>query len=350
MAKTTLNLFYSLVPNTLPETDGYHAAVSHVGTVDAATFYSRVAKRRAGLDASTAELVLSSVCGTVAEMLQERQCRVALGDVSFELAIPGSTDSVDGAMAGPAYVAVRPSAAIRNAAAGVTPVYSAGDGERTEVFSVENLAAHRLGEIAGTEAFRLTGCNISASGEGESLKVVAADGTEAFAEVTDEDGLGKFITAHLPAALPPGKGRVVLTTRGKRTPEGEPRPLPKSVTILAGETPPGPAPTLTGINSPEQESPGIEWDSGLEMHGTGLALGSGDKVEAKLEGDPSAQWYDLTGYVDGESSGAELIVLGGDSWEVLGDDVGLDADHTSARFRVTVGGQSAEIVGTALVP
>ena len=111
-----------------------------------------------------------------------------------------------------------------------------------------------------------------------------------------------------------------------------------------------PAPTLTGINSPEQESPGIEWDSGIEMHGTGLALGSGDKVEAKLEGDPSAQWYDLTGYVDGESSGAELIVLGGDSWEVLGDDVGLDADHTSARFRVTVGGQSAEIVGTALVP
>ena len=36
--------------------------------------------------------------------------------------------------------------------------------------------------------------------------------------------------------------------------------------------------------------------------------------------------------------------------EVLGDDVGLEADHTSARFRVTVSGQSAEIVATALVP
>ena len=116
-----------------------------------------------------------------------------------------------------------------------------------------------------------------------------------------------------------------------------------------GDTP-TPAPALTGINSPEQESPGIEWDSGIEMHGTGLALGSGDKVEAKLEGDPSAQWHDLTGYVDGESSGAELIVLGGDAWEVLSRDVDLDADHTSARFRVTTGGGSAEIVATALVP
>ena len=249
MAKTKLNLYYSLVPNTLPETDGCHAAVSHVGTVDAETFFARVAKRRAGLDASTAELVLSSVCTTVAETLQERQYRVALGDVSFELAIPGSTDSVDGAMAGPAYVAVRPSAAIRNAAADVTPVYSAGDGVRTEVFSVEDLATCSPGEIVGTGAFRLAGCNISASGEDESVTVTAADGTRAVAVVESEDGTGSFITAHLPSALPPGKGTVTLKTCGKRTPEGELRTLSKSVTIIAGETPPGPVgPTVTAIN------------------------------------------------------------------------------------------------------
>ena len=36
------------------------------------------------------------------------------------------------------------------------------------------------------------------------------------AEVTGEDGYGMFITARLAAALPPGKGKVVL-----KTPSGE---------------------------------------------------------------------------------------------------------------------------------
>ena len=164
--------------------------------------------------------------------------------------------------------------------------------------------------------------------------------------VVDEVHSNQLFTAHTAELLEGGDYTLWVESRGGDA-EG---PLQRDGCRIKYLRVVDPAPTLTGINSPEQESPGIEWDSGIEMHGTGLALGSGDKVEAKLEGDPSAQWHDLTGYVDGEGSGAELIVLGGDSWEVLGDDVGLDADHTSARFRVTVGGQSAEIVGTALVP
>ena len=54
-------LRYSLVPNTLREGDGYQAVLAHVGTTDAETFYARVAARRPGLEASTVELVLSSV-------------------------------------------------------------------------------------------------------------------------------------------------------------------------------------------------------------------------------------------------------------------------------------------------
>ena len=241
MANSSLNLYYSLVSNTLPETEGYHAVVAHVGSVDAETFFSRVAVRRPGMDAATAELVLSTVCMTAAEILSERQYRVSLGNVSFELAIPGSTDSMDGKMVGPAYVAVRASSSMRNAAAGVTPVYAAGDGMRTDVFSVESVPTHHKGEIAGTEMFRLAGVNLSASGEDERIKVAAADGTEVDAEVVAEDGAGRFITARLASALPAGKGKIVVTTHGKRTPEGELRVLAKSVTIVAGEpTPPGP--------------------------------------------------------------------------------------------------------------
>ena len=280
MAKTTLNLFYSLVPNTLPETNGYHAAVSHVGTVDAETFYLRVAKERAGLQASTVELVVASVCTTVAEILQERQYRVALGDVSFELAIPGSTDSVDGVMTGPAYVAVRLSAAMRNAAADITPAYSAGDGVKTEVFSVEELATCSLGQIVGTGAFRLAGSNISASGTDESVAVTAVDGSQTVAVVESEDGAGRFITAHLPSALPAGKGTVTLKTHGKCTPEGELRTLSKSVTIVAGEEP-GPAaepPRITGAHS-EGESDGEVNCGGAPLYVEGDNLETVTQVE-----------------------------------------------------------------------
>ena len=287
MAKTTLNLYYSLVPNTLPETDGYHAAVSHVGTVDAETFFARVAARRPGLEPSTAELVLASVCSAAAEILAERQYRISLGDVTFELAIPGSTDSIDGAMAGPAYVAVRPSAAIRNAAAGITPLYSAGDGEKTEVFSVEDIATRGRNAIVGTTAFRLAGANLSATGDDESLKVLAADGTEAVAEVTEDSETGRFITAHLPVALPPGKGKVVLMTHGKRTPEGELHQCVKSVTILAAEPEPTPEPLdLTAVQTAGVNVGCVNETNLTVLRGTSLPTwdGARDALEVRYDG------------------------------------------------------------------
>ena len=242
-SKDSLALKYALEPNTLPDATGYHASVSHVETVDEDRFLGRVAARRPGLDAPTVKMVLDGICLTTAEYLSERQYRVALGDISFELAIPGSTDSIDGTMDGPAYVAVRVSSSLRNAAADVKPIYSAGDGERTEIFSIEDVAMHKRGEIRGVGAFRVAGVNLSASGEDESVKVVAADGTEAAAEVDEVTSTGRYVTAHLTMALPSGKGSVKMLTHGVRTPEGELRRLAKSVTIVAGAThEPTPAP------------------------------------------------------------------------------------------------------------
>ena len=240
--RDSLKLGYSLVVNTLPEVDGYHAVVSHVGSVDTDTFCSRVAARRPGLEASTVELVLSSVFTTGAEFLVERQYRSALNDVTFELAVPGSTDSVDGDIEGPAYVAVRLSKSLRNAASGITPVYSGDEGDRTDIFTVEDFATRASNRIVGMDSFRVVGVNLSAIGDGEVVKVTASDGSEAIAEVVEEDGAGRHITARLAESLRPGKGKVTLTTHGWRTPEGELRVLSKSVTILAGDPPPPPEP------------------------------------------------------------------------------------------------------------
>ena len=345
MAKDTLKLYYSLSANTLPETAGYHAAVSHVGTVDAETFFARVAARRSGLDASTAELVLASVCSAAEEILTERQYRIALGDVAFELAIPGSTDSIDGTMPGSAYVAVRPSSAIRNAAVGITPVYSAGDGEKTEVFAVEDATSNKAGEISGTGLFRLTGVNISASGDGESLKVSAENGTEAVAEVTEDSGTGRFITAHLPVALPPGKGKVVLLTHGKRTPEGELHSCVKAVTIRAGETPPGPTPafTFTGVSTSGGPMGLVNYSQSIQLHGTGLVEEA--TIEAKPT-DSAGEFFAVPGgFMDFDSD--ELIRLDsevqvGDMtlWDYLTQTVGISSQHNSVTFRITQDGES----------
>ena len=275
MANTDkLKFGYSLIPNTLPETDGYHAVVRHVKTVDQETFCSRAAARRPGLDASTVELVLSSVCSAAAEFLEEHQYRIALKDVAFELAIPGATDSVDGNIAGPAYVAVRASRTLRNAAAGLSPVYSEGDGVKTEIFSVEDCATRASNTIVGTNSFNIIGTNISASGDGECVKVSAANGTEATAYVDSEDGTGQYVTAHLSAALSAGKGKVVLKTHGWSTPEGELHQCVKSVTIIAGDEPPEPvvpAPTIDSAGTQGFEPGVIEAPGGVvEVSGSNL--------------------------------------------------------------------------------
>ena len=309
MADLSINLRYSLVPNTLPETEGYHRALTHMGTKDAAAIFAGVAAKLPGQTAAGVALVWGSLIETATENLVNYQYKVVVDGLTFELAIPGSTESVNGTPTEGVYVSITPSDAIRNAAAGITPVYSASQEDQPEVKYVENLATHERGEIAGTEAFRIGGNNISAEGDGESLKVVAADGTEAIAEVTEEDGYGMFITAHLQVALPPGKGKVVLMTHGKRTPEGELHQCVKSVTIIAGETPPvTPPPELTKIYSFQHEDDTEHLYDGSSAIMEGTALGG---ATLKFQANSSGTW-------------SEEIAVPSDEFEVTGTKITVD--------------------------
>ena len=177
---------------------------------------------------------------------------------------------------------------------------------------------------------------------------LAADGTEAIAEVTAEDGYGMSITAHLPVALPPGKGKVVLMTHGKRTPEGELHQCVKSVTILAGDTPAGI--TLTGVHAPGIEPPMIHLESGVWFDGTGLdgwTGGEGDEILAKNNRAEEAEWTRVDLH---EDVGGEVVFDGGmlkmdeGAWTIL-DNLGI-VEGSEVRFKVTVGGNSAETVAT----
>ncbi len=98
------------------------------------------------------------------------------------------------------------------------------------------------------------------------------------------------------------------------------------------------------------ESGQIVWDDDIKIVGSNLALGTGGKVEAQIE-DSGDAWTDLTSYVDGEASGAGLIVLKGARgsetdegvWNALGE-MELPTTEGRVRFRVTTDGGSDTIV------
>ena len=312
MAKDKLYLPYSLVRNTLPESDGYHRVLSHVRSIDGETLFAEAASKIPGQTAAGAELVWESIVDTVEENLTKHQYRTSVNGVTFALAIPGSTDSVNGTPDGEAYVSISLPDVLRNIDASVTPVYSSEEKGVPLLAQVENLADSKIGEIVGTEQFRLGGVNLTAAGDDETITVVATDGTKAVAEVVDEDGLGAFITARLSAALPAGKGKVVLMTHGKRTPEGELRTLVKSVTILVDDTPPEPPvgePTITGAKTRGESEGSVNIAGGiLDVEGTNL--GTATAVELHSDVQPTGEaslWQTLPAtYADGKLTTGEL--------------------------------------------
>ena len=119
MAKLVLptSLFCSIVQNTLPGTDGYHLAVSHLGSRDENFVYEHAAAKLPGQTSTGAKLVWESLIETVTEAVTEHLYRASVNGVSFGLAIPGSTTSINGEPTEGAYVSISPSPAIRNAAA-----------------------------------------------------------------------------------------------------------------------------------------------------------------------------------------------------------------------------------------
>ena len=307
--KKAIKLKYSLVPNTLPRSAGYHRSLTHIDSRDGDSFFEDVASNLPGQTSVGAELVWNLMVEAIAENLAKYQYRVSVNGNTFELAIPGSTESVNGTPSEGVYVSVSPSTALRGAVADITPTYSDSEADAPALKQVVKQQSNVSDQIVVMESFRLVGNNITAEGDDETITVVAADGTEATAVVDSEDGAGMFITAHLAAPLPPGKGKVVLTTHGKRTPEGELRTLVKSVTILAGEGPVGPAPTITGAKTRGESEGSVNIAGGI-LDVVGANLETATAVELHSDTQPTGEaslWQTLPAtYADGKLTTGEL--------------------------------------------
>ena len=227
---------------------------------------------------------------------------------------------------------------------------------KLRVDNVMDLAEQKpMNLIHGKHTFRVAGFNMVLSDEGAAAFLQNALGTT-FALVIDRVVTHQLFEAHTAELLPPGDYKLVVKSRAGDA-AGPLQTSFRKVKYLRVEDP---GPTLAAVWSEGQESPVIEWYKDIRMSGGNLALGAGGKVDAQLaDTEETDTWYDLTEYVDRETSGADGIVLrgacGGEEedegvWDRLGPDVQIDSEHSQVRFRVTTAGGSATIVADTLVP
>ena len=126
---------------------------------------------------------------------------------------------------------------------------------------------------------------------------------------------------------------------------------PVTIVAAAGGGEPEPAGiTLTGVHAPGIEPPMIHLESGVWFDGTGLdgwTGGANDEVLAKNNRAEEAEWTRVDLH---EDVGGEVVFDGGmlkmdeGVWTIL-DNLGI-VEGSEVRFKVTVAGNSAEIVAT----
>ena len=297
MAKASAKLMYSLAPNALPDLVGsYHGVFVSHETVELDRLAARTAKANPPLQATAVKAVLHATFAEAADIMADRLFRASMGWLVFEPAMSGSLPSANAAP-GPEnelYVAVRPQGTIRSILAGITPVRADATDVDAVLDAVGRLDGSAPGVIGATGTFLLTGRNISAYGEGESITVSTAGGAEIAATVTGDDGYGQRITATPSAPLPAGKAVVYLTTCGWNTPDGNPKRLSKKVTVVTDPAPP-PTPIVdppeleraysAGENHPDGcVYPGFDFVlSGINLSGCAVYIGYAEEGSSYRE-------------------------------------------------------------------
>ena len=197
--------------------------------------------------------------------------------------------------------------------------------------------------IHGQHAFRVAGFNMVLSDEGAEAHLENALGTT-FALVIDRIVTHQLFEAHTAELLPAGDYKLVVKSRAGDA-EGPLQTSFRKVKYMRVEDP---GPELTGVHAPGIESPMIRVESSVWFDGTGLDgwTEGRDSIWCKNNRAEEAEFVRL----DGDGSGAAVEFDGGmlkadeGAWSVL-TDLGI-VEGSEVRFKVTINGQSAEIVAT----
>ncbi len=210
-----------------------------------------------------------------------------------------------------------------------------------------------LGHVRQGAAFRINGKELTMlDGDSVTATLKTADGGTVTAECEITGSDDDHIDAVLPAAFS-GEACAGRTITFKVTgrcgdPEAGQQTKTIDATLDAAATPPAPpAPslTVTGVHNEETEPPNIYVGRSLLFDGTGLdAWGDGDRIEVKRLGDGETDWESITGTDDVTVTPSDgMLWVSTDWWSAISFGV---EDGIQIRFRVTIGGASAETTGT----
>ena len=226
MAKLTfdaVNYTVGLSAENFGATQQYLATVVPTNIVTFDDILNSIVATRPYLDRDTARMVFETLISETRRHLSANIFTVTWGPFYLKPDISGSVASMDAAIteANKLRVSITVLPEFTKAMAAAKPNRLDDDEKLVIIDKVEDIATGATGKISLGGDFVLTGLNVSASHDGEWLKLVKGDGTIlAAATVKAEDGKGQRITAAFDGetAVEPGKYKLCLRSRGYSTP------------------------------------------------------------------------------------------------------------------------------------
>ena len=231
---------YCTVKSALPKLIGKHTGqVISNGTVTLDEIAMKVCRDRPAVDEPEFRLSVRAIAAEVRNEVGENLNYVTTGSLcAFAPAISGSLPAMDSPLGedNVPYVNIVPLSAISAAIGAITPTRESDNNAIKIILdNVEDRLSQKRGTIIGTNEFVITGLNLSASDEGESIQLVKPDGSLA-SEVTikDEEGCGQRIIAQLATSVEPGTYILVVNTHGYTTPENAVDTYARKVSAIGG--------------------------------------------------------------------------------------------------------------------
>lgn len=227
---------YITVKSALTKIEGkYTGQFLSNGSVYLDELAKKICKDRPAVDEPELKFCVRALVAEIKAEVVENLNYVTTGTLcAFAPAISGSVPAMDAAL-GPDnafYVNVQALAPLANAIGAVVPTRDKSDAAKIVVDDIEDRASHKRKTIVGTREFVVTGFNLSAKADGESLNVLNPDGTTVTpATVTSEDGCGQRIVAQLSASVPTGNYTLQLNTHGYATPEADVETYTKKIHV-----------------------------------------------------------------------------------------------------------------------
>ena len=255
-AGASASVDYATFPNAMPSSQ---EAAPRLGRAYAARTVGQkevyACMREQGYQLGEAEAVrVWNALGLILKDYLKKGYACDLGFVRFSLAISGTFPSADAAF-DPArnklYVVATPSDDIRDALADGTPTRIDGTDNGVRIDNVTWGAGTDKNTVKSGEPFGIhgSGLTLGSGDEHAELQLPDGGGTVPVALETppDEKGLGQRLVGRLPQPVEACEGATLTVWSHGFDPDADlqKEPSPK-LTVLAGETPPGP--TVTAIN------------------------------------------------------------------------------------------------------